>query len=349
FFSLEEIDFFRNWVNRVYDPHNKDHYFAKEYLMNTVWQKTQFWSNEVIQRLDSYETSNGRYWSKRGWENGIQVSSFKPYTWARIFKKGHKEKNIFFTIGVDPVAFALIYKLDYYRENDSVLTTEQKLLCQKHIPEKLIWNEIKEIKLKEWDWESLIKMTVDFISKNSHHYDQIINLVWENSDEEAFTHNLTLRDFPKGGFEKLPSPNPKFEGFDIDFLKKSMEDKELGDRGEELVLEYEKNKLIEKGKLDFANKVKIVKDGEGYDIFSFDENRQEIYIEVKTTQGNEKTPFYLSLNERLFYQIKQDRYIIYRLYNYNPVNNYADFFIIENIDEQLLFQPTQFKAYLKRN
>lgn len=347
FFNLDEIDFFRKWINRVYDPKNKDHFMAKEYLMNTVWQKTQFWSNEVIKRLDNYETSNGRYWSKRGWDNGIQIASFKPYTWARIFKKGHKGKDIFFTLGVDPIANALIYKLDYYHEDDSRITSEQKELCKKHIPKNLKWNEIEEVKMKDWDWESLIKMAVDFISKNSHHYDQVMQLVWGESKEEVFTHNLTLRDFPDGGFTKLPTPNPKFEGFDTDFLKKNKEDKELGDLGEELVLEYEKNKLNEKGMNDFSDKVKIAKDGEGYDIFSFDKNGQEIYIEVKTTKGNEKTPFYLSLNEKLFYQKNQDKYIIYRLFNYNSEKDYADFFLVENLDEQLLFQPTQFKVYLK--
>lgn len=348
FFNLDEIDFFKKWADRTYQADNRDHFMAKEFLMNTVWNKTQFWSNEVVKRLENYETSNGRYWSKRGWENGKQIASFKPYTWARIFKKGHKGKDIFFTLGVDPIANALVYKLDYYHEDDSRITKEQKELCEAHIPKYLRWNVIEEQELKKWDWESLIKMAVNFISNNSHHYDQIVQLVWGNSKEEVFTSNLTLRSFPDGGFTKLPTPNPKFEGFDTDFQKKNKEDKELGDLGEELVLEYEKNKLIEKGMSDFADKIRIVKDGEGYDIYSFDENGQEIFVEVKTTKGGEKTPFYLSLNEQLFYEQNQDKYLIYRLYNYSPEKNYADFFLIDNPKEQLLYQPTQFKVYLKK-
>jgi len=94
--------------------------------------------------------------------------------------------------------------------------------------------------------------------------------------------------------------------------------------------------------------VKIAKDGEGYDILSFDENGNEICIEVKTTKGNEKTPFYLSQNEKLFFEKNFNKYMIYRLYNYDLDNNYADFFIIKDFDKELLFQPTEFKVYLKK-
>lgn len=349
FVNIDEFEFFRKWANRVYDASNRDHYSAKEYLLDTVWNKTKFWSDEVVDRLENYEVSNKRAWSKRGWENGNRVSTFKPYTWARIYKKGNKSKEIFFTIGIDPLKHALIYKLDYYHEANSKLTNEQKELCQKHIPDNLRWNEIHENDLSKWGWESIIKKMVEFISTNSHHYDQVVKMVWGNEDTSSvFTNNLTLRDFPKGGFSQLPQLNPSFESVDIDFDKKHRENKELGDFGEELVRDYEQNKLKEKGLQSFADKVKIVKDGKGYDVFSFDENANEIFIEVKTTKGSEKAPFYLSLNEKLFFEKNQDKYSIYRLYNYDQDKNYADFFIVNNFDEQLLFQPTEFKVYLKK-
>ncbi len=348
FININEIDFFRKWVNRVYDKSNQDHFSAKEYLLDTVWYKTKFWSDEIVNRLENYETSNKRMWSKRDWKNGKRVSTFKPYTWARIFKKGNKSKEIFFTVGVDPLTNSLVYKLDFYHEGDSRLTDAQKELCRKHIPETLKWNEIHENDLNNWDWESLIKKSVDFISKNSHHYDQVVELVWGTEKiETVFTNNLTLRDAPSGGFSQLPKLNPSFKGRDTDFTKKNKDDKELGDFGEELVLDYETNKLKERGQKDYIDRVRIAKDGEGFDILSFDENGNEIYIEVKTTKGNEKTPFYLSINEKLFFEKNSSNYLIYRLYNYDYENNYADFFIVKNLDEELLFQPTEFKVYLR--
>ncbi|NVK65164.1 MAG: DUF3883 domain-containing protein [Flavobacteriales bacterium] len=350
FFNIDEIAFFRKWIYKVYDKNNRDHYSAKEYLLDTVWAKTRFLSNEIVNRLDNYETSNKRMWSKRDWQEGKRVSTFKPYTWARIYKNGNKSKEIFFTVGIDPENNSFLYKLDYYHENDSNLSTLQKELCRKHIPDSLRWNEIHENDLINWNWESLIKKMVDFIAENSHHYDQLVELVWgDTKSEEVFTNNLTLRQLPEGGLVDLPKLNPKFEGVDTDFIKKSANDKELGDFGEELVLDYEKKKLSEKGLYNFVDKVKIVKDGNGYDIKSFDENGNDIFIEVKTTQGNSKTPFYLSLNEKLFFEKERDKYFIYRLYNFDSERNYADFFIIVDINKRLLFQPTEYRVYLKKN
>lgn len=350
FIDNDEIEFFRKWANKVYDKSNNDHYSAKEYLLETVWSKTKFWSEEIINRLNNYEVSNKRMWSKRDWKDGKRVSTFKPYTWARIFKKGHKSKDIFFTVGIDPLQHALFYKLDYYHEGNSKLSAEQKELCKKYIPEGLKWNAINETELNKWNWETLITKMVEFISSNSHHYDQVIKMVWGSEDlNSVFTNSLTLRDFPNGGFSELPKLNPSFRGSVIDFDKKRKDDKELGDFGEELVIDYEKNKLKEKGLNDFTDKVKIVKDGEGYDILSFDENGNKICIEVKTTKGNEKTPFYLSQNEKLFFEKNSNKYMIYRLYNYDLDKNHADFFIIKDFDKELLFQPTEFKVYLKNN
>jgi hypothetical protein len=349
FINIDEIEFFRKWANRVYDKSNIDHYSAKEYLLSTVWLKTQFWSQEIVNRLENYETSNKRMWSKRDWQDGKRVSTFKPYTWARIFKNGDKEKDIFFTVGIDPLYYAIVYKLDFYRENDSKLSSKQKELCDQHIPKDLKWNEISEIDLQNWNWESLIKKIVSFISNNSHHYDQVVELVWGNKDvEKVFTNNLTLRDFPTGGIAELPKLNPSFKTSEVDFIKKNQEDKELGDFGEELVVDYERNKFKEKGLNSFIEKVKIEKDGKGYDITSFDENGNPLFIEVKTTRGNEKTPFFLSQNEILFFEKNKETYRIYRLYNYNEEKNYADFFIIENFENQLLFQPIEYRVYIKK-
>lgn len=349
FFNKEEIDFFNSWANKAYDKTNIDHVSSKNYLLDTVWSKTKFWSNEVIKKLEKYEVSNKRTWSKRGSLEGKTVSVFKPYTWAKIYKKGDRNKNIFFTIGIDTEQNALVYKLDYYYENDSTLSKEQKELCEKHIPKSLRWNEILAEELTDWNWESLINHTVDFIANNSHHYDQLVNLVWgDNNPKEVFKNSISLKDFPSGGFSDLPELNPKFKGRDIDFVRENQENKELGDSGEELVKEYEKDKLRQKGMSAFADKVEIVEDGKGYDVLSFDENGSEIYIEVKTTRGNEKSYFHFSINEKLFSEKYADSYFLYRLYNYDDEKNNADYFIIKNPSEELLFQPTDFKVYLKR-
>lgn len=349
FFDHEEILFLKQWADRVYDKTNINHKSAKDFILNTVWTKTKFWSQEVVKRLSSYEASNRRVWSKRGWEDGNRVATFKPYTWARIFKIGDKERNIFFTIGVQPSVPSLVIKLDYYHESDSSLNQEQKDLCDKHIPKSLKWTEILAKDLPSYNWEKLINHTVNLISENSHHYDQVVDLVWRGiKPTEVFGNSLSKRDYPEGGFDELPPIPPTFEGVDIDFVQKNIDNKDLGDAGEELVKDHEIKFLESKGLVTEARLVEIMKDGEGYDIKSFDEHGNEIFIEVKTTRGKAKTPFHLSIKEKMFCELNNDKYRIYRLYNYNDEIHHADYFVIDQPLEKLLYQPTDFKVYLRR-
>ncbi|MCL1690088.1 hypothetical protein CMU59_09625 [Elizabethkingia anophelis] len=348
FFTQEEVLFFSRWADKVYDKNNPDDFNAKEYILNSVWKKTKFWSEELNKRLKGYEVSNNRRWGKRGWDNGSAVSKFKPYTWARIYKKGDYQKNIFFTVGIDAFDKSIVYKLDYYHESDSTLSVEQKEICNKYIPATLRWNAIPHDKISNWNWSSLIKLTADFIFENDHHYDRLIEMAWgETKIENVFTDHLTKRARPNSTLNELPKLNPTFKGVDTDFIQKNIEDKELGDLGEELVRLYEILILENKGLKELSKNVCIVPDGKGFDILSFFDNGTEKYIEVKTTRQGEKTPFNLSINEKLFAEKNNDNYVIYRLYNYNEEKNTSDFFEITNIEDELLLQTTEFRAYIK--
>ena len=83
----------------------------------------------------------------------------------------------------------------------------------------------------------------------------------------------------------------------------------VGFAGEELVLNHEKEKLRKCGRIDLMEKVKWVSqeiDGLGYDIISFDENGNEIHIEVKTTTSPvPRLQFFISSNEvKKYYEDK---------------------------------------------
>lgn len=94
----------------------------------------------------------------------------------------------------------------------------------------------------------------------------------------------------------------------------------LGKRGEESVLAYERKWLTEAGRADLADSVRWVADldgdGAGYDILSFDREGAERLLEVKTTNGSERTPFYLSENERRLSLERPEAFRIVRLYDF---------------------------------
>lgn len=87
----------------------------------------------------------------------------------------------------------------------------------------------------------------------------------------------------------------------IDYEARQKNSKRTGDRGELIVLALEKQRLIQGGKSELAEKVDHVadrEDGLGYDILSFEDDGTERPIEVKATTGpNLQNGFYLSANE----------------------------------------------------
>lgn len=217
--------FLADWSGKVYDKNNQEHVAAKNYIINSLGTKTQYWSNQLTRIIPGMDIFNWRMWGQKGWEDGpegkIRVARFKHYTWGRIYRKGDAEKDIFFTVGVD---------------------------------------------------------------------------------------NLSM----------------------------------------ELVKKYKISRLKHMGHFDLADQVDIVKDGKGYDVLSFDENRKPKYIEVKTTIGSSLVPFDYTINEKLFAEQHSGAYFIYRLYNYNEENNTADFFIIDDLEASILMQPVTFKGYIKK-
>lgn len=189
--------------------------------------------------------------------------------------------------------------------------------------------------------------------------DKLQQLIWRNifvwliydefNTQLIIPNSLTKKEKPKNGFESIPEKNRNFKGVNIDYETRAKDQKDLGDAGEELVKQYEMNYLERKGMVDKSLLVKIAKDGEGYDVLSFDDFGNDKYIEVKTTTGNDLTPFYLSENEVAFMRLHIKHYSIYRVFNYDEQNNFGEFFEIKNnVEEQLIMKPTQYKVLIKK-
>jgi Restriction endonuclease len=94
---------------------------------------------------------------------------------------------------------------------------------------------------------------------------------------------------------------------------------DVGNKGEELVFNYEKRRLKDKGLHDLSEKVRWASkedgDGLGYDILSFDEEGNEVQIEVKATTGHaNQLRFFISANEAEKY-FKDRRMCIYFVFD----------------------------------
>lgn len=352
-FNQEELDFFRLWAKRVYDPENQEHIDAKNYLLNTVWTKTSNLGAAIHERLEGFEIKRGRYWHQPGWdtsgEESRQVAVFKPYTWVRIFRKDDAEKDIFFTVGVDAENDAFVFKLDHFVEKTSKLSQEQKDLFRALVPKNLSWNEIQYDELITLPFGNLVDRMADFILASVETYDMIMDAVWKNIVPQKVPVDTLIRRNPPQGLEELPELNPSFAGGVTDYVAQQKENTELGKAGEELVLKYERDLLMTE-RPDLAARVEKVLDGKGYDILSFHADGTEKYIEVKTTTAGDNSTFNLTITELIFFRLNVGKAYLYRLYNYDSGKNTALFYVLDgDIENKILTQPVQFRAYKKNS
>ena len=107
----------------------------------------------------------------------------------------------------------------------------------------------------------------------------------------------------------------------VDYLAKEQANRMLGERGEELVLQYERWRLIKEDKAGLADSVEWISkdqgDGAGFDILSKNTNGTDRYIEVKTTKLGKYTPIYFSRNELNYSQKHESNYHLYRLFEFD--------------------------------
>jgi hypothetical protein len=141
--------------------------------------------------------------------------------------------------------------------------------------------------------------------------------------------------------EELARLVRKFDPVERDFRNRS-----LGKAGEALVFAFERQHLIAHGRPDLARKVRWVSqedgDGAGYDIRSYDPKGAERLLEVKTTNGLQTTPFYLTRNELSFSNARPQEFRICRLYDFS---RQPKMFELEPPIEKLVrLEPISFSA-----
>ncbi len=123
----------------------------------------------------------------------------------------------------------------------------------------------------------------------------------------------------------------------------------LGRAGEQLVVRHERSCLGSAGRADLADKVRWVSDedgdGAGFDISSFHPDGRSRLIEVKTTNGWERTPFRISANELAVAEERQADWYLLRLWNSSRLPK--AFELRPPLEAHLALAPTSFRATLK--
>lgn len=131
-----------------------------------------------------------------------------------------------------------------------------------------------------------------------------------------------------------------------DVAERDARNRILGRAGEKLVLEYERQSLKSAGRSDLAGLVRWISeeegDGAGFDIASFDPGGSPRLIEVKTTNGWERTPFHISANELAVADRGQGEWRLLRLWNF--AREPRAFELQPPLAAHVSLMPTSFRA-----
>ena len=138
-------------------------------------------------------------------------------------------------------------------------------------------------------------------------------------------------------------------------IETDIKNKGLGYIGERLVLNLEKERVLEQLGEEYVDKIEHmseIDDEKGFDILSWEKldngDIVEKYIEVKTTEGGKTTQFFISSGEVKFSRENKEQYYLYRVYNYDKKTGNAKFFVQKgSIEENYSLVPKNYAVYLK--
>lgn len=137
-------------------------------------------------------------------------------------------------------------------------------------------------------------------------------------------------------------------GTRYDVAGRDARNRALGNAGEALVLHHERETLREQGREDLARRIRWTAqedgDGFGYDIHSFEADGRDRLIEVKTTNGWNRTPFWISRNECEVAEERSGHWHLVRLWDF--ARKPQAFTLRPPLDQHLALTPASFLAQL---
>lgn len=240
------------------------------------------------------------------------------------------------------------YKKDNYSEEELL----EDLMDLKKIYDDICENVIEDL------YMNIVANVVKNINPSYIMAEEANKLIKETLIEENIPDVLTLEkvDIPKHKKRNKYAEITKKTTRKIDYLKKAKSNVKNGLLGEELVIAYERNRLIELGRTDLAEEIKWISkedDGTGYDIISFDigefDNVQEKYIEVKSTEENNTNAFYISANELKVMEKLKEQYFIYRVFNVKTNNPKVFILGYEDFKNKIDLTVESYVANIKEN
>ncbi|MBP3840669.1 MAG: DUF3883 domain-containing protein [Bacilli bacterium] len=210
--------------------------------------------------------------------------------------------------------------------------------------DRLVWRFPLKVLYSENDIvdESIKDISYEIIEiSNSIQTDENKDIIYDESP-------LELRKYRKNDIDRKINRTKK-----PDYLAEELVKTKQGELNEKVIYERELQKIMELEAKEEVERMedffKNRNDSEGYDILSFEQQEdgslKEIYIEVKSTKGNEGTPIDITDNELEFAKKNIDQYYLYRIYNSDKKNKTLKIVTGKELLENYVFVPSSYKIY----
>ncbi len=360
-FSVRINNCFTKHVNLL-DSRN---YYPLAVLLEVYKEKPEATENLILNlfdekqpledRINNYMHGfNGivRQMEKEGyekWKQHSEITSYQdPHSISVYLAMRHPERYYIYKYGIFK-AFSNIVGYNIKNTNKVDRYIEYNQLCEAVKKELTAYTPListykRWLKKKGFKDNNYNLLTQDFIYavaiylNNESYSKKLKNKKIYNKEQIIEVH-----DFQSNNNE---SPQSFVGVKDIDYAERNNLFHGIGLMGEEWAITYEKERLRKKN-INFNVRHSSILDGDGigYDILSVeDDGETPRYIEVKTTTGSVKQPFYYSDNELEFSEQNKDHYYVYRVYNFKSATNIADVFIIHGSLKELNGKPTNYKV-----
>lgn len=192
-----------------------------------------------------------------------------------------------------------------------------------------------------------------FIEENP----DIVERLWI-ADEGARTTVPVELDDAKAFWVSTPSPMPgaglprvqwrASVPVEIDFRRRESRNYNLAMAGERFVLAFERARLREAGRKDLIEKIEWTSQNRGidvgYSIRSFDEQGNDLFVAVKTTNFGPRFPFALSSEEIEFSRSHPDTFSMYRVFHFS--RGAKLFMLPGNMEDVCRLEPVTYRAVL---
>jgi hypothetical protein len=143
------------------------------------------------------------------------------------------------------------------------------------------------------------------------------------------------------------SPSARLSRFD--FVARDAANRDLGRRGEEFVVEFERKRLHDGGRRDLLSRIEwtaqVRGDGAGYDVQSFNADGSTRLIEVKTTGLGKYFPFNVTVNEVRCSEARPVEFQLYRVFNFGP--DARLYMLAGAISGSCHLDATQYRAFVQ--